>query len=403
MLHRIGAALVVLLALACVSPEAWAGKVGPEFRVNTYKTNHQQRSSVAKLSNDGFVVIWDSLEQDGSSYGVYGQRYSAAGAKVGSEFRVNTHTADVQAYPCVAALGNGGFVVTWSSYLQDGSSYGVYGQRYSAAGARAGDEFRVNTETADIQYSPSVAGLGNGGFVVTWHSYLQDGSNYGVYGQRYSAAGVPAGDEFQVNTETADGQASPSVAALGNGGFVVTWHSSSSGVFGQRYSAAGAPVGGEFRVSTATAAAQIFTSVAGLGNGGFVVTWQSYGQDGSLYGIYGQRYRAAGARAGGEFRVNTYTTNDQRFTSVAALGNGGFVVTWQSNGQDGSVDGVYGQRYSAAGARVGGEFRVNTATASWQEGPSVAGLSNGDFVVTWSSYGQDGASYGVYGQRYNFP
>lgn len=40
MLHRIGAAVVGLLALACVNLEARAGKVGPEFRVNTHTTNH---------------------------------------------------------------------------------------------------------------------------------------------------------------------------------------------------------------------------------------------------------------------------------------------------------------------------------------------------------------------------
>ena len=418
MLHRFCTALVVLLALACVSPEAWAQRRPPDFRVNTYTANNQFRPSVARLSDGGFVVTWMSELQDVSSlYGVYGQRYSAAGVPVGGEFRVNTTTSSAT-HPSVAGLGRGGFVVTWATNVDNGSDE-VYGRRYSAAGVPAGSEFRVNTHTANDQYDPSVAGLSNGGFVVTWTSDgHQDGSHGGVYGQRYSAAGAPALGEFRVNLFTLRHQSRSSVAGLSNGDFVVTWTSddqepglggtTNEGVYARRYSASGARIGGEFLVNTHTANIQRGSSVAGLGDGGFVVTWSSYDQDDPVtgngqpryYGVYGQHYSALGARFGGEFLVNTHTANHQEYPSVASLDDGGFVVTWQSKVQDGSEYGVYGQRYSAAGARAGGEFRVNTYTASLQKAPAVAGLSNGGFVVTWQSSGQDGSGGGVYGQRY---
>ena len=48
---------------------------------------------------------------------------------------------------------------------------------------------------------------------------------------------------------------------------------------------------------------------------------------------------------------------------------------------------------------IGGEFRVNTNTTGRQGVSSVAGLSNGNFVVTWDSKAQDpDGSSGVYGQ-----
>src|SRR5437867_2874010 len=56
---------------------------------------------------------------------------------------------------------------------------------------------------------------------------------------------------------------------------------------------------------------------------------------------------------------------------------------------------------------IGAEFRVNTYTTGDQrtfiESPgSVATDAAGDFVVTWSSFGQTGDSgWGVYAQRYN--
>jgi hypothetical protein len=44
----------------------------------------------------------------------------------------------------------------------------------------------VNTFSVDAQVSPSVAADAPGNFVVIWDSNLQDGSGYGVFGQRYS-------------------------------------------------------------------------------------------------------------------------------------------------------------------------------------------------------------------------
>jgi hypothetical protein len=79
--------------------------------------------------------------------------------------------------------------------------------------------------------------------------------------------------------------------------------------------------------------------------GNFVVVWRSSGQDGSSNGIFGQRYSSDGAPLGTEFRVNTYTTNNQRLADVAADRVGNFVVVWESQGQDGAEYGVFGQRW----------------------------------------------------------
>ena len=50
---------------------------------------------------------------------------------------------------------------------------------------------------------------------------------------------------------------------------------------------------------------------------------------------------------------------------------------------------------------VGGEFHVNTYTTSSQYGARVAMNPSGNFVVVWTSIGQDGDSYGVFGQRFD--
>ena len=87
---------------------------------------------------------------------------------------------------------------------------------------------------------------------------------------------------------------------------------------------------------------------------------------------------------------------------------GNFVITWTSGGpQDGSGWGVFAQRYDSSGTAVGGEFQVNTYTTANQHHPTVAMDVDGDFVITWTSDGQDVPSHccdrGVFAQRFMTP
>jgi hypothetical protein len=43
---------------------------------------------------------------------------------------------------------------------------------------------------------------------------------------------------------------------------------------------------------------------------------------------------------------------------------------------------------------------VNSYTTSGQQWPKVASDANGNFVVAWTSYGQDGSYSGIFGQRF---
>jgi hypothetical protein len=397
--------LILSLAAPCA---AWAqgNPVGPEFRVNSYTPNVQGETGVAADAAGNFVVVWTSGGQDGSGPGVFGQRFASSGVPLGPEFRVNTTTTDLQQSPSVAADSAGNFVVAWtSSGGYGGTPADVFGQRFASGGAPLGSEFRINSYTTSGQARPVVAADTAGNFVVVWISSDQDGSILGVFGQRFASSGGPAGPEFRVNGYTTGYQHTPSVAADSSGNFVVVWTNGGGytgppgEIFAQRYASSGAPLGSEFRVNTSNTGGTSGPDVAADPAGSFVVVWQGFGA--SVQDILGQRFTSSGVPVGPEFRVNTTTTDLQYSPSVAADAAGNFVVAWTSSGGYGGTPAdVFGQRFESNGAPRGPEFRINSYATNGQTRADVAADSTGRFVVVWDSYGQDGSSLGVFGQRY---
>ena len=390
------------LALLVMAPPGvgWAQDPdGAEFRINVNTTAAALRSAVAADANGDFIVFWQGYEQDGSGSGVFGRRFDASGAPKGPEFRANSHTTGNQARPALALDPSGSFVVVWESEGQDGSDDGVFGQRFDASGTRQGPEFQVNTFTTGAQRFSAVAAGAGGGFVVVWQSEGQDGDSYGVFGQRFDAAGDPEGPEFRVNAFTTGFQARPAAAADASGNVIVVWTNDFDAISGLRLDASGTP-SEEFHVNSYTAASQSYSAVAAAASGRFVVAWQSYNTDGSHYGVFARRFDASGMPEGEDFRVNSHTTLVQGSPSVALDADGRFVVAWESFPQDGGSMGIFAQRFDPLGSPRGSEVRVNSFTTSTQRYPAVAANPDGDFVITWSGYGLGGYNWGVFGQRY---
>ncbi len=210
-----------------------------------------------------------------------------------------------------------------------------------------------------------------------------------------------SGSETRVNTTTSGSEqtsntAGRQIASDSAGNYVVVWDNGSE-IYARKYNSSGTAITGELHVNTNTANTQASPAVAMDSTGKFVVTWQS-NHSGGDYGVRGQLFDANGNMVGSEFALNTYTTNDQVNTAVA-MTTSGFIATWMSNGQDGSNKGVYAQRFDSTGAKVGSEFRVNTTTSNDQWDSQVAVDASGNFVITWTSNSQDGSYDGVYAQR----
>ena len=372
---------------------------GSEKNVNSTVEYSQFGQQVVALQGGGWVVVWQNQSQNSDGIDIHQQVFDAGGAARGPQTCVNTHMPKNQTFPQALALPDGGWVVVWQSYDQDGSRSGIYQQVFHADGKPNGVETQLNTTTLGDQSDPRIALLAGGGWVVTWQSENHDGSGLGICQRAFDADGNIISD-MGVNTTTAGHQTGAQVAALPEGGWVVTWQSpgaSGLDIFQRVFDADGTPRGPEIRVSSHDAGDQTRPLVAVLAGGGWVVTWQSEGQDAEFgLGLYQQVFDEDGNAVGGERQVNTRTAHDQSDHQITALSDGGWVVTWTSFYQDEDLGGVYQQAFNASGEPEGEEIRVNVHTTGNQTLPQIKALAGGAWVVAWESVDQDGSGKGIF-------
>ena len=401
----------VALVLAAPTVALAAMPLGNEIQLSETTSGAQQSPRLVFNPASGeYVVAWQSGLELGAN-DVFARRYDSSGNSLGGELQVNTTTADDQANPVVAGLPDGGFAVLWESFGQDGQSFGVFGQRFSSAGAPAGTEFQVNSYTLNSQETPELCADASGNVLAVWESRDQDGDNPGVFGRRFDAAMNPLGAEFQVNTFTQSLQGAPRIACqpTAGGDRVVMWESLGQegqpdrGIYAQRLAADGSRIGPEFQVNTYIYYNQSVPAAAIDDDGSFVIAWGSNTEDGEGMGVFLRRFDSAGTPLGSETQVNTFIFDRQRNPRIAMDDGGDFVVVWESYNQEGrrSRWGSFAQRYSNSGDPIGREFLVNSYVRRSQGDPDIAmNAADGKFLIVWNSELQDGSDFGVYGQRF---
>lgn len=326
------------------------------------------------------------------------------------ESRVNSTTKNVQDAPSVA-ISTQGTIIVWESHSQDSSAWGIYGQRYNTAGAKIGNEFRINVTTRSSQHSPRVDTWTDGRFVVVWEGIDQQfDSGWGVYARLYNSDGTPATDELHINQTTNGTQRFPAVAVLTDGSFAVSWEGkgtvsknhkdddNSNGeqeIFVRKFSSAGAALGTEIRVNASTTGTQEHAAIAALPGGGFAVAYNGNGP-GDRSGIFLRRFAADATAVGNDILVNSSSKNgDQRHAALDVSPDGTILVAWSSTEDQRRWD-VYGQLIDdTTGAPIGSAIPISQTIAGTQWHPSVAALKDGTFVVAWEGY-SSGDEYGIY-------
>lgn len=314
------------------------------------------------------------------------------------EFLVNTTTASQQDLPEITVLDNGGFVVVWtdqSGATGDPILSGINAKIYDARGNVVKDEFRVNTETDDMQLFPHVTSIEGGGFAIVWMDESQTGgddSGASVKGKIFDAAGNTVKDEFLVNTNTDDVQQVRDVGRMADGGFAVIWtdfskttgDSDSLSVKAKTFDASGNVTLDEFLVNTTENESQEANSVAALSNGNLALTWadsQGLGID-----VKAKIVRPDGTENVAEFQVNTEPSGFHILSEVAPLEDGQFVVVWTQEWFDESRafrTTVFAKVLDADGSTILEEFPVQQNQDNDTVRGHVAALEGGGFVMIW--------------------
>jgi hypothetical protein len=201
---------------------------------------------------------------------------------------------------------------------------------------------------------------------------------YLTNGIEYSVAGAKPGDQVH-----------PDLALNGNGGYLV-WEDNASSSAGLTVNALRLDSGfsaslSSFKVNSSSVGDNERARVSVLNDGGAVFVWQ-----GGTYGyqhVYARFLSASNVWNTGDILVNSSTNFSQLSPAVATLNNGNVVVVWSSFNQQGasSLYDVYGQMFSPDGQKIGSEFPVNQFTPYNQRTPAIAALSTGGFVTVWVS------------------
>jgi len=382
--------------------------IGDEFLVNDPVHGFQSlpagAASVAVSEAAGTVTAYAGLGA-GRRESIFLRSLDSAGAAPGAAVRASTTIQGSRTGAVIASNESGSTVVVWQG-RGAGDKYGIFLQRFDAAGATVGDEHIVNQTRGGSQHDPAVGMAADGSFVVTW-SGPNSGDAAGVFARRFGADGTALADEQLVNTTTANQQGEAAVAVSSGGDYVITWSSrhqdgSDWGVFGQRFSAGGVRQRGEFSVNTTTAASQRESSVALLGDGTLMVVWSSLGQDGDSWAVVGRRFDTTGLAAGDEFVINSSTAGHQRHPQVVGAA-GQYLVTWQSGQADGSGWEIMVQQFDAQGVRVGSQQSVNSlqagANSGHQQHPAAGLSAAGNAAVVWSGIGGSDRQ-GVFARSY---
>ena len=360
-----------------------------EETVNTYGTSDQIDPAIAAFDDGGYVVVWVSNAQDGSGYGIYGQRYNADGTTNGTEFLVTSETTDSETNPSVATFADGGFVVAW----QDQTS-GVWAwseaRVYNADGSAATADFKISpgVNGDNEGYQPAVVALNANDFVVVWANEVS-ASTYEVAGQIYDRTGATVGSQFSVGsllTGNALYGAQTEITLLDDGGFAVVWRTNDGSDLGTRARVMNAD--GTARSPQITLTGDNIADISSLSNGGFVVTYDSAGDlKAAIYDFEGRLDVA-------EFTVNT-TTSAARHESTVTRSADGFVAAWESSAGDGNGSAILAQRFDQNGNKIDGEVVVNHTIVGNQQKPEIIETASGQVIAVWQSENVDAGLTGI--------
>ena len=217
----------------------WNGEPADDgpFQVNEWIAGGQTLPAIADRGKDGFSAAWTSIGQV-DNYDVFFKHYTKGATAVTTEAMTNVYSTGAQRQSAIAGFNGmleGSVVQAWESINQDGSSTGVFMRIFDedGMGSPAVTDIPVNKKVkAGAQRDPAVAVLEDNTVVVVWETvnFLEGDTTFEeVVAKALDEEGNEYyEDEFLVNETTFGKQYNPDVASLPGRSFVVVWTNSPS-------------------------------------------------------------------------------------------------------------------------------------------------------------------------------
>ncbi len=380
---------------------------------------------VSAHPQNSWLVDWDMMaDSNGNAVLVF------VDARAGSDWDVNAYSLspagdflwgddgialsdndDFEASPNVTETADGDFVVVWSRGPDVGDG-DIRMQRISPAGSLllAAGGISVAAEAGKSPSFCDLAPAGPDGVVVTWirdtryyysarhlraERFEADGSSsWGAPVEVYDAASVPMGYQHEICSD-------------GAGGAVLLWHSALTSIFNsyvQHLDASGAELWPHNGMSVSTLGGMNHISPSfthDTATGDTYVFWDERNSSQSQWGLFGQRFDAAGNRLWGASGMEFLPTSTLYVSTIRALpAPGGAMVFWIDEPTGYGSDRVRGLRLNEDGDSQWGPAPVEIATTpSVKARLPVAASPSGSALLVWED--DRAGTVDVYGQSVN--
>jgi hypothetical protein len=313
-----------------------------------------------------------------------------------------------QVQPKVLPRSNGGWYVSW--FDADPNSpppvgYDVYLQRLSPGGVEKfrHDGIRVadlgNSSTEDYGLDVDTSSNALLAFLDT-----REGSNQQVTAARISPAGKALWGKLGVQT-TADAGShhDPKIAGTSDGGIVVAWTSDSNVVL-QKLDASGHPLWGDGIVLSESGYNYGLADLHAANSGSVIVSWTRDQGFGSNRYIYANKLSSQGHLLWGKGHVKVFDNGSLQFGEFPYFvpdGNGGAVFAWYTNSP--SLQ-CFAQHVRTNGREAfphnGSAASTNTTNVRVSPAASYRAATDEVFLF-WTEEDSNQVLNGVYGQKFD--
>jgi hypothetical protein len=324
----------------------------------------------------------------------------------GPEVTVNTYDGSKQLTPTAAFSDQGEAVVVWENQIR-----GITGRFFQADGdARGGDVVMVANDAIPVPFrgravshrDPSVVFDNSGSAFMVWtredafvrvvpFREVRNIRGTDIYGQRFTATGLPMGQPVRINDIPHGNQERAAVADAGQGRLVVVWQTEDDGISLRLVTPSGQGIralGDDLKVTDEGVRPALAVNAAGEA----LVVWEACCDDDGNSAVFGRLLSTRGSTGfqGDAFQINTHTFGNQQAPTVAADGDGNFLVAWQTPLAPVEVGRmeyrIFGQSVGGgaqAGALLGEELILSSGPGWGHSAPQLAATPDGDLTVGW--------------------